>query len=194
MIGRVLIDRIGFILSHQIVRVDLPLKIEGRISADGIGLAGQVLPRVRQVKQAEDDDNGRQEPHHRLKPDLEPAQQGTVAFVQGPAQRFRVAHGLDGRLLGFLRGQIGAKLQQSVPVVLQVGGQLGGDGCVVRPEADKAAHHFAERFDGGPGGIWGVHQAMARADPASTALTAWEKVVHSFFFSSSSRRPFLVMW
>ena len=139
-IGRVLIDSIGLILSHQIVRVDMTLKVEGGIAADRIGLSGQVLQGAGQVEQAKYYNDGRQEPHHRLKPDLEPPQQGTVALIQSPAQLLRVTHSQDSRRFGLLRGQVGVKFQQGVLVVLQVGGEFGGDGVVVGREADKGAH------------------------------------------------------
>ena len=117
-----------------------------------------------------------------------------MALVQRPADGLRVPHGGHGPRLRLLRGQGGVPLPQGVHPVLQVGGQLGGNGVVIRPEADSAAHLSAELPDRGLGHAGGVHQAMAGADPASTALTAWEKEAHSSFFSPNRRSPFFVMW
>ena len=145
-------------------------------------------------QKAEDQQKDQTGPHRHPEQDLKPAGQGVVALVQFPAKGLRVPHGGHRPLLRLLGGQRGVPLQQGVPVIFHVGGELGGNGIVVRPEADEGAHRFAEFPDGGPGSGEGLHHAMAGANPASTAFTAWEKVVHSSFFSPSRRRPFLVMW
>ena len=116
-----------------------------------------------------------------------------MALIQFAPQSLRVPHGGHRLCLCLRLGQRGVSFQKNVPVIFQVGGQLGGNGVVIRPEADPAAHLSAELPDRGLGHAGGVHQAMAGADPASTAFTAWEKEAHSSFFSPNRRSPFFVM-
>ncbi len=115
-----------------------------------------------------------------------------MALVQLPADLLRVAHGLQGLGGGLLPGQ--AVLRQGGGAVLPVGGELGPDGGVVGAEADEAAHLVAELPDGAAGELRRGHQARAGVVPARMALTVWENSTHSSFFSSSRRRPLLVMW